>query len=150
MPMKTRFGSAGKRTRSVLCPECGQTVDVAAKAMSIFCPHCSKRVILEDYTVKGFHASRDFATAGNIVVERRGTVSAPIKARNLLVKGDVKGSVLVRGSVEVTRTGQLRGDVTAPSLLVRQGGSYEGFCRIGTEEPAVATLPTGRCSIGPT
>jgi cytoskeletal protein CcmA (bactofilin family) len=99
--------------------------------MSIFCPHCSKRVILENYYVKGYHASRDFATAGDIVVERRGTVTAPIKTCNLVVKGDVKGSVLARGSVEVTGTGHLRGDVTAPSLVVRQGGSFEGFCRIG-------------------
>ena len=136
MPMKTRFGSAGKTSRSILCPECGRSVDVAAKAMSIFCPHCSKRVILEDYTIKGYHASRDFATAGNIVVERRGTVMAPIKARTLVVKGDVKGPVLARGPVEITRTGQLRGDVTAPSLVVKQGGSFEGFCRIGKDEPA--------------
>ncbi len=130
-----RLGAASGKTRTVRCPECGDRFEVAAKALSVACPHCSRRVILEDYRIKGYHASRDFATAGDIVVERAATVSAPIKVQHLKVKGNLRGAVLARGSVEVTRTGELRGDVTSPSLVVQRGGTLEGYCCIGVAPP---------------
>ena len=132
--MKTpRLGrtAGSKKAREVVCPECGGAIAVAAKAMSVFCPHCSRRVILEDHRITGYYASRDFATAGDIVVEPRGSVTAPIKAHHLTVRGEVRGPVLAWVAVEVASTGQLRGDVTAPKLVVRRGGRLEGFCRIG-------------------
>ena len=130
--MKTRrLAGGGKAARSVTCAECGQPVAVAAKAMSVFCPHCSRRVVIEDRQITGYYASRDLAVAGDIVVEPAGNVIAPIKATNLTVAGEVRGTVRVWGVVEITRTGRLRGDVTTARFVIRDGGTYEGFCRIG-------------------
>ena len=100
-------------------------------AMSIFCQHCRKRLILENYRINTYHAVRMFATCGDIVVEKRGLVNAPIRVQNLTIQGKVNGDVEARGRVEIDGTGELRGSIRAAVLVVRGGGTIKGFCRIG-------------------
>jgi len=102
--------------------------------MSVFCPHCHKRVILENYKIRSYYGVVEFATCGDIFVERSGHVVAPIKVGNLTVKGKVQGRIRARGRVVVGKTGSIRGDITAPILQVEPGGTLVGFVRIG---PAV-------------
>ena len=118
------------RRKSVICTHCGVAIDVAKRAMSVFCPSCKKRLILEDYKIKSYHASRLFATCGDIVVEKSGIISAPIQAQNLTVRGQVKGNVQAHGVVQVAATGTVRGDICATRLIVTNGGQLDGFCRI--------------------
>lgn len=100
--------------------------------MSVACPHCHKRLILEDFRIRGYYGVVEFATCGNIVVERSGHVVAPIKTGSLTVRGHVQGNVRARGEVRVSKTGHLKGDIQAPSIVVEAGGFYEGFLRINT------------------
>ena len=99
--------------------------------MSVFCPHCHQRVILEDYKIRSYYGVAEFATCGDIVVERGGHVVAPIKVKDLTVKGRVQGRIIARGKVVIRRTGSIKGDVEAPVLLVEKGGVLNGFLRIG-------------------
>ncbi|HUU84130.1 MAG TPA: polymer-forming cytoskeletal protein [Phycisphaerae bacterium] len=115
----------------VRCTHCTGEIEVADKAMSVFCPHCRQRLILENYRVKTYKAVREFATCGDVVVEKRGTVAARVLAENLLIKGTVQGVVQARDKVEITRTGRVQGDISAPRLVVKLGGRIKGFCRIG-------------------
>ncbi len=101
--------------------------------MSVFCPHCKQRLILENFKIKTYHASRLFATCGNIVVEKGGLVSAPIQAANLTVRGQVQGNIEVRGLVKVADTGRIRGNIHAPRLEVIGGARLDGFCLISPE-----------------
>ena len=119
--------------KQVPCTHCNRLVEVAEKALSVFCPHCRKRLILEDFQVKSYRAVREFATCGDVVVEKRGAVAARVLVGNLLVKGRVQGNVEARGKVEVAKTGDIRGDISAPRLVVHSGATMKGFCRIGPE-----------------
>ena len=119
--------------KQVQCTYCGKSCDVARRAMSVFCPHCRKRLILEDYKIKSYYAVREFFTCGNIIVERKGYVVAPVKAGSLTVKGKVQGSVTSRGLVNIARTGWFKGDLEAPSLHIESGAVIDGFLRIGTQ-----------------
>jgi hypothetical protein len=121
--------------RQIICTHCEQASEASSRAMSIFCPSCHKRVILEDYKIRGYYGVNDFATCGDIVVERTGYVAAPIKVACLTVKGKVQGDVIARGSVSVKKTGSLTGNVEAPSLLVETGGVLTGDVRIGPAQP---------------
>ncbi len=118
----------------VRCTHCTGEAEVADKAMSIFCPHCKKRLILEDFRIKSYTAVREFATCGDVVVEKRGAVAARVLVGSLLVRGRVQGEVQARDKVEVARTGEVRGDICAPRLIVRSGAMIKGFCRIGPGE----------------
>ncbi|MCH7592609.1 MAG: polymer-forming cytoskeletal protein [Planctomycetes bacterium] len=119
------------QTRNVVCTNCEHVNEVPTRAMSVFCPQCKKRLILENYKIKGYYAVNDFATCGDIVVERRGFVVAPIKVENLTVKGKLQGQVTARGKVSIGKTGWFKGDVVAPRLQIKSGAVVEGFMRIG-------------------
>ncbi len=127
--------------KRVLCTHCVGEIEVANKAMSIFCPHCKKRLILESYKVKTYKAVREFATCGDIVVERKGNVAAQVMAQNLLVKGRIKGSVQARDLIEIAKTGEVSGDIVAPRLIVKDGAMLRGFCRIEPIQPIAKTPP---------
>lgn len=118
--------------KQVRCTHCAEIAEVGRRAMSVVCPHCSRRLILEDYKISGYHGVREFATCGDIVVERIGTVAALIKVGNLTVKGMVQGNVFARGRVSIRKTGTYRGDIQAPTLHVESGAKLKGFVRIGT------------------
>ena len=117
--------------KEVVCTRCGEHSEAARRAMSVFCPHCHQRVILEDYKIRSYYGVAEFATCGDIVVERGGHVVAPIKVKDLTVKGRVQGRIIARGKVVIRRTGSIKGDVEAPVLLVEKGGVLNGFLRIG-------------------
>jgi hypothetical protein len=125
--------------RTVVCTYCDHRTDVAKRAMSVFCPHCKKRLILEDYKIDSYYAVREFFTCGDIVVEKSGHVSAPIRVTNLTIKGKVQGHVLARGTVSVAKTGWLKGEVSAPCITVEPGGILEALVRIGPINSKAAT-----------
>jgi len=128
MPPAIQRGTAVKQ---VACTHCGETTEVARRAMSVFCPHCRKRLILEDFKIDSYYAVREFSTCGDIVVEKKGHVVAPIKVGNLTVKGKVQGHVTARGEVNITKTGWFKGEIEAASLHIENGAVLDGFVRIG-------------------
>ncbi len=123
--------STGKR---VFCTSCLKPSEVGRRAMSVFCPHCKKRLILEDYRIKTYHAVRELFTCGNILVDKKGHVVAPIRVGNLTVKGRLQGPVIARGSVRITKTGSIHGDIEASSVRLDAGAQFDGFLRIGPVE----------------
>lgn len=129
--MSSLLTQPGVANKQVYCTHCAQIMDVAVRAMSVFCPHCNKRLILEDFKIDSYYAVREFSTCGDVVIEKKGHVVAPIKAGNLTVKGKVQGHVTVRGQVEIKKSGWLKGDLEAPCLLVENGAVLEAFVRIG-------------------
>jgi hypothetical protein len=117
--------------KQVICTECQKPSEVPRRAMSVFCPHCKKRLILEDFKIKTYYAVSNFSTSGDIVVERKGHVVAPVKAGNLTVKGKLQGRVTVRERASIQKTGWFKGALTAPSLRVEAGAVLDGFLCIG-------------------
>lgn len=117
--------------KEVLCTYCGQPTEVARRAMSVFCPHCKQRLILENFKIRSYYAVREFYTCGDIVVERKGHVVAPIRVENLTVKGKVQGNVTARGTVTIGKTGSFKGEMETPCLHLETGAVLDGFLRIG-------------------
>lgn len=117
--------------KRVVCMYCDVECEVAARAMSVFCPHCKKRLILEDFKIKSYHAVREFFTCGKVIIEKKGHVVALIKVGQITIKGKVQGQVASRGTAVISKTGSLKGGITAPALRIEQGAVLDGFLRIG-------------------
>ena len=122
--------------KRVVCTECERSSEAPRRAMSVFCPHCKQRLILEDFKIKTYYAVSRFSTFGDIVVERKGHVVAPVKAGSLTVKGKLQGPATIRGKVCIRKTGWLKGDLTASCLSVEGGGVLDGFVRISPNHRA--------------
>ena len=117
--------------KKVVCTHCGHESEAGKRAMSVFCPKCHKRIILENLKIRTYFAVSEFATSGDVVIEKKGFVVAPIRADNVMVKGRVQGEIDARGRETISKTGQLKGDVTALALVIENGASLDGFLRIG-------------------
>jgi cytoskeletal protein CcmA (bactofilin family) len=66
--------------------------------------------------------------AGLLVVDESAVVEANISASRVIIRGSVKGDVTALEKVEVTITGKLTGNVTAPEIYMETGCSFNGRC----------------------
>lgn len=134
MPSIARKRTSQPVQRSVACTHCDQVTEVSQRAMSVFCPHCKKRLVLEDYTITTYHGVRSLATCGDVVIEKRGHMSAAVKAETMTIKGKMQGSVVARREVVIHRTANCQSDIESPRLIIENGAVLNGFVRIGVDE----------------
>jgi len=67
---------------------------------------------------------------GTLVIGECATVQADISIDNLLVFGDIQGSVATKNRVEISSSGRLSGAVATPVLIVEEGAVLDGKCRM--------------------
>jgi cytoskeletal protein CcmA (bactofilin family) len=73
----------------------------------------------------------------NLVVGPTGRVKADLSIGQLVVEGQVEGTVRASQAVEIRQRGQLRGEIETPSLFIDRGVTFEGRCRVtDPERPA--------------
>jgi cytoskeletal protein CcmA (bactofilin family) len=87
---------------------------------------------------------------GDIVIGQSGLVEADIEGDTVVIQGTVKGNVTARHHLEIQATGKLIGDITARSIDIKEGSTFEGRSRMlkpGRTEPTpVAPLTTPQAS----
>jgi hypothetical protein len=116
---------------AIICLHCDRPQEVSRKAMSVTCKFCSKRLRLEDLKIKQYEARRVIETCGVVTVEKKGNVvSDRIDCGSLLVKGKVKGEIKSRGAVVLEADSEIKGDITAASLVIGPGAMLEGKLEI--------------------
>jgi cytoskeletal protein CcmA (bactofilin family) len=71
-----------------------------------------------------------------LVIAAGGSVRGNIMGRDVVVHGEVLGTITAAGRVEVTATGSVHGDIIAPRMLLAEGATLHG--RIG-----IAATPSG-------
>lgn len=99
---------------------------VTARALSVFCPHCQTRVNLEDMRIVGSHPGKKLATSGDILVEPGARLNLELIGNRIVVNGRVNGAVSANEFVEIGPSGLIIGNIKAPKLVVRDGGSIQG------------------------
>lgn len=63
---------------------------------------------------------------GDIVVGERGTARAILRGRRVVIEGVLQGDACGAARVEVGATGQVTGDIRAPSVSFAEGAVFEG------------------------
>jgi cytoskeletal protein CcmA (bactofilin family) len=78
--------------------------------------------------------------SGKLLIAESGRADARLHARNIVVAGTVKGDVSADEKIELQPSAQLRGNITAPRILIQEGATFEGqvFMKKPTDKP-VAT-----------
>lgn len=119
---------------TIVCLYCGRPQQVGSRAMSLPCRFCSKNLRVEDYLITGYEARRVMETCGTVTIESTGNVVVSrITCGRLVLRGRLKGNVVCRGPVVIEAGGDLRGDVTAPSISIVPGARLEGRYQIGAD-----------------
>jgi cytoskeletal protein CcmA (bactofilin family) len=82
------------------------------------------------------------STNGILVVGEKGIVKGEVKAIEVIVHGKIEGSVESQ-RLEIKRDSSISGDVFTKSLIIENGGIYNGRCTM--EQPSekiIAQLPS--------
>jgi cytoskeletal protein CcmA (bactofilin family) len=72
--------------------------------------------------------SGEIESRGLLVIDEGAVVEANINASKVVIRGSVKGNVTATEKVEVSVTGRLIGNVTAPEVLMETGCVFNGRC----------------------
>jgi cytoskeletal protein CcmA (bactofilin family) len=79
--------------------------------------------------------------AGNVVIGQAGRVVSDVTARNLTVGGALKGNVDLAGQLQILSTGHVFGDITVASVMIDEGGMFQGTSRMRGMEQAALPPP---------
>ena len=81
--------------------------------------------------------SGDINARGLLVIDEEAVVNANIKTSRVKIRGFVKGDVTASEKVEVTITGKLEGNVTAPEIFMESGCVFNGRCTMTGKNTAL-------------
>lgn len=82
---------------------------------------------------------------GDVQVGEGAVCRASVEATTVMVDGLIEGDVLARERVELTAKARVKGDLCAAALVVADGASFVGHCRVGPDATAAdhsAMAPT--------
>src|SRR3984893_11249070 len=72
----------------------------------------------------------DMECTGDVTVGEHGVVKSNIIARNIIIAGSVHGNIITKGILKITATGKLYGNTTAASLMIDEGGVFQGTSKM--------------------
>jgi cytoskeletal protein CcmA (bactofilin family) len=70
-----------------------------------------------------------------------GTVRASVEAQLVVIEGTIEGDVRAEKSVSVKETAHMTGNITAPSVMILQGATFNGSVDMSNGRAAKAALP---------
>jgi cytoskeletal protein CcmA (bactofilin family) len=92
-----------------------------------------------DGRVEGSHHRAD-----TIIIGAGGTVIGNIEAREVIVGGELHGSLSVSGRVEVQTSATVEGDIHAAAIMLQEGGTVHGHVAIHAIGSDKSSIPTER------
>jgi cytoskeletal protein CcmA (bactofilin family) len=94
--------------------------------------------------------SGEIEAQGLLVVDEGAVVNANIKGAKVVIRGAVKGDVTAEEKVEVSVTGRLKGNITAPEISMETGCVFNGRCTMEERDKAgMSPAGMGPADIGP-
>jgi len=73
------------------------------------------------------------AAKGELQVADGATCKAEVDAGAIVVDGTVEGDVTARDKVQLNPKARIQGDVVAAKLIMAEGASFTGHCRVGPD-----------------
>jgi len=79
------------------------------------------------FMIKG-HVSGRIETSSDLVIAEGALVEADIRASTLILRGSLTGNVFASKRIELTASGRMTGDISAPEILMETGCQFSGNC----------------------
>jgi cytoskeletal protein CcmA (bactofilin family) len=99
--------------------------------------------ITEDTTIKGNVTTAssltvagavegDINAGGEIVILDDAIIKGDVSGPNVKIQGKVEGRVSATGRLVISDSGMVIGDISVRALLIEEGGTLQGECRMGS------------------
>jgi cytoskeletal protein CcmA (bactofilin family) len=80
----------------------------------------------EDLLIEGRVEGTITHTAEQLLIGQRGSLKADIRARNVVIEGEVEGDVYGSESVSIKETATVRGNIFTPKISISEGAHFKG------------------------
>jgi len=80
----------------------------------------------EDLLVEGKVEGKIVLTQNAVTVGAKGRVAAEVRARAILVDGEVEGNLAAEEQIVIRRSGRVRGDAVSPRVTIEDGARFKG------------------------
>jgi cytoskeletal protein CcmA (bactofilin family) len=90
--------------------------------------------------IDGKFSGRVASPTGTLIIGAGGVVDANIEVSVATILGTVNGDIIATQRIELGRAGKLNGNIQTPSLIIEQGGVFEGSCKM-IQQKAAAEKP---------
>ena len=106
----------------------------------------------EDLTIEGKLEGRIFLKDHNLTIGENGDIKADVQAKGVVVIGKLVGNITAQDKVELAATGSMRGDISAPRVMIADGAQFRGSidmkpqatARVDPASPSPATVGEGQ------
>ena len=118
----TRSTSYGSTTSSWQTPGSGEDMSVIGPTLVIK----GELEAGEDLLIEGRVEGTVTHTADKLLIGQRGSLKADIRARNVVIEGEVEGDVYGSDSVSIKETAKVRGNIFTPKISISEGAHFKG------------------------
>jgi cytoskeletal protein CcmA (bactofilin family) len=80
----------------------------------------------EDLTIEGKLEGKVLLQDHQLTIGANGSIKGEIRAKSVIVVGELNGSITADDKVEVSASGSMRGDIRAPRVVLVDGASFKG------------------------
>jgi cytoskeletal protein CcmA (bactofilin family) len=84
----------------------------------------------------------ELIVGGQLVIGERGVVNAAVRTVDAIIQGSYEGDMVASGTVEITVTGKVIGNIQTDSLVIAKGGFFNGNVTKTTRTAATASDTT--------
>jgi len=88
----------------------------------------------EDLVVEG-RIEGNVALKNHLTIEQTGVVEADVEVRDLTVNGEMRGDIAADGSVSITNSAKVVGNIRAPRIILEDGARFKGSIEMEVELP---------------
>ncbi len=74
---------------------------------------------------------------GEVHIAEGALCKATVEARSVIVDGNVEGDILARERLSLSGKARVKGDITAAAIIVAEGATYVGQCKVGPQAAKV-------------
>ena len=82
------------------------------------------------------HFKGSIKGSGELLVGPTAVVEADIQCTSVIISGQVIGDITASDRLELRAPGQLKGDISAPLVVMDEGVLYEGHCSMAADQDA--------------
>jgi cytoskeletal protein CcmA (bactofilin family) len=80
--------------------------------------------------IDGHMSGRVNSSSGTLIVGANGKVDANIEVAVAIIHGTINGDIIATQRLELGRAAKVNGNIQTPSLVIEQGGVFEGSCKM--------------------
>ena len=101
----------------------------------------------EDLYIDGEVQGSIRLTEGRVTIGPHGKIAADVDAREIVVRGTVKGAVRGRERVEIGRTGEVRGDIATIRIAIEEGAEIHSKVEITRADDSRNARATAKVTV---